>query len=221
MERQPRLKATPLARRPVVQAVTPDKSGRPEKIKATSPKGTLVDLACDYAYVGKDDAKKDGGKIRTSTDAVSGVASGCPGGTTYSVNDAQQTTSKNGSASNWSYDKIGNETAGASSPEGTRTGEKWSDYARMTSVTVAGTTYAGQYGSTDQSERIKLGEVGGHLLDRHARAAVPRDPHNILAELFRMRGPATSFPPAPQGKPVQVSPNRAADPSLTSGLWCG
>ncbi|MFF1833001.1 hypothetical protein ACFVXE_02085 [Streptomyces sp. NPDC058231] len=31
-------------------------------------------------------------------------------------------------------------------------------------------------------------EVGGHLLDRHARAAVPRDPHDILAELFRMHG---------------------------------
>ncbi|MEV1025619.1 hypothetical protein [Streptomyces sp. NPDC050264] len=30
-------------------------------------------------------------------------------------------------------------------------------------------------------------EVGGHLLDRHARAAVPRDAHDILAELFRIR----------------------------------
>ncbi|WLQ45218.1 RHS repeat-associated core domain-containing protein [Streptomyces laculatispora] len=187
-----------------VQTVTPDKSGRPEKIKATSPKGTLVDLAYDYAYTGKDEAKKDGGKIRTSTDAVSGyktsytydsagrfsyakeekgttlrsswqycydlagnltsqgVASGCPGGTTYAVNDAQQITSKNGSATNWSYDKIGNETAGASTPEGTRTGETWSDYSQMTSVTVAGKTYAGQYGSTDQSERIKLGDTFFH-----------------------------------------------------------
>ncbi|MFJ4119964.1 RHS repeat-associated core domain-containing protein [[Kitasatospora] papulosa] len=182
-----------------VQTVTPDKSGRPEKIKATSPKGTLVDLA--YSYL---NGTKDGGKIRTSTDAVSGyktsytydsagrfsyakeekgttlnsswqycydlagnltsqgTAPGCPRGTTYTINDAQQVTAKNGSATNWSYDKIGNETAGASTPEATRTGEKWSDYSQMTSVTVAGKTYAGQYGSTDQSERIKLGDTFFH-----------------------------------------------------------
>lgn len=30
-------------------------------------------------------------------------------------------------------------------------------------------------------------EVGSYLLDRHARTAVPRDPHDILAELFRIR----------------------------------
>ncbi|MFE4215604.1 RHS repeat-associated core domain-containing protein [Streptomyces sp. NPDC056844] len=183
-----------------VHEVTPDKSGRPEHIKATSPKGTLVDLAYTYA---KDDGK-DGGKIRTSNDTATGyktsykydsagrfsyakeekagvvrsswqycydlagnltsqgVAAGCPGGTAYAVNDAQQITSKNGSATNWSYDKIGNETAAASTPEGTRTGEKWTDYSQMTSVTVAGKTYAGQYGSTDQSERIKLGDTFFH-----------------------------------------------------------
>ncbi len=37
-----------------------------------------------------------------------GVDKGCPRGTTYTVNDAQQITAKNGSATNWSYDKIGN-----------------------------------------------------------------------------------------------------------------
>jgi hypothetical protein len=30
-------------------------------------------------------------------------------------------------------------------------------------------------------------EVGGHLLDGHTRAAGPRDPHDILTELLRMR----------------------------------
>ncbi|CAM5313003.1 RHS repeat-associated core domain-containing protein [Streptomyces californicus] len=49
-----------------VQTVTPDKSGRPEKIKAASPKGTLVDLA--YTYARQDG--KDGGKISSTTDAV-------------------------------------------------------------------------------------------------------------------------------------------------------
>ncbi|MFD7242355.1 RHS repeat-associated core domain-containing protein [Streptomyces massasporeus] len=182
-----------------VQEITPDKSSRPEKIKATSPKGTLVDLAYSYSNAGT-----DGTKIRTRTDAVAGLKTtytydsagrfsyakeekgttlnsswqycydqagnltsqgvdpGCPRGTTYSINDAQQITAKNGSTANWSYDKIGNETAGASTPEGTRTGETWSDYSQLTSITVAGKTYTGQYGSTDQSERIKLGDTFFH-----------------------------------------------------------
>ncbi|MDH6229393.1 RHS repeat-associated core domain-containing protein [Streptomyces sp. MJP52] len=182
-----------------VQEVTLDKSSRPERIKATSPKGTLVDLAYSYAYSGG-----DGLKIRTSTDAVTGMKTsytydgagrfsyakeeksttlnsswqycydlagnltsqgtdpGCPRGTTYTVNDAQQITAKNGDSTNWSYDKLGNETAGASTPEGTRTAEKWSDYSQLTSLTVGGTTYAGQYGSTDQSERIRLGDTFFH-----------------------------------------------------------
>jgi RHS repeat-associated protein len=182
-----------------VQTVTPDKSSRPEKIKATSSKGTLVDLAYSYANAGK-----DGARVRTRTDAVSGmkttytydsagrfsyaredkgttlnsswqycydqagnltsqgVEQGCPRGTTYSVNDAHQITAKNGSTANWSYDKTGNETAGASTPEGTRTGETWTDYSQLTSVTVGGKTYTGQYGSTDQSERIRLGDTFFH-----------------------------------------------------------
>ncbi len=185
-----------------VQTVTPDKSGRPEKIKATSPKGTLVDLAYTYGY-GSGGAT-DGTKIRTTTDAVAGtktsyeydsagrfsyaaenkgatlnsswqycydlagnltsqgVDKGCPRGTTYTINDAQQITAKNGSTTNWSYDQIGNETAGASTPESTRTGVTWSDYSQMTSITTGGKTYAGQYGSTDQSERIKLGDTFFH-----------------------------------------------------------
>ncbi|WP_435886397.1 RHS repeat-associated core domain-containing protein [Streptomyces cyaneofuscatus] len=185
-----------------VQTVTPDKSGRPEKIKTTSPKGTLVDLAYTYGY-GSGGAT-DGGKIRTTTDAVAGtrttyeydsagrfsyaaetkgatlnsswqycydlagnltsqgVDKGCPRGTTYTVNDAQQITAKDGSTTNWSYDQIGNETAAASTPEGTRTGVKWTDYSQMTSITTGGKTYAGQYGSTDQSERIKLGDTFFH-----------------------------------------------------------
>ncbi|MFF8278858.1 RHS repeat-associated core domain-containing protein [Streptomyces lateritius] len=182
-----------------VQAVTLDKSSRPQQIKATSPKGTLVDLAYSYSNAGT-----DGMKIRTSTDAVAGtkttytydgagrfsyakeekgttltsswqycydlagnltsqgVDPGCPRGTTYTVNDAQQITAKNGVTTNWSYDKVGNETAGASTPEGTRTGETWSDHSQMTSITVGGKTYAGQYGSTDQSERVRLGDTFFH-----------------------------------------------------------
>ncbi|MFE3688700.1 RHS repeat-associated core domain-containing protein [Streptomyces sp. NPDC059095] len=91
-----------------------------------------------------------------------GTDPGCPRGTTYTVNDAQQITGKNGSTTNWSYDKAGNETAGASTPEVTRTAEKWSDYSQLTSLAVGGTTYAGQYASTDQSERTKLGQTTFH-----------------------------------------------------------
>ncbi|MVO86417.1 RHS repeat protein [Streptomyces sp. p1417] len=182
-----------------VQTVTPDKSSRPEKIKATSPKGTLVDLTYDYKNAGKDSTK-----IRTRTDAVAGlrtsytydsagrfsyakeekgstltsswqycydqagnltsqgVEEGCPRGTTYTVNDAQEITAKNGDSTNWSYDASGNETAAASTPEGTRTKETWSDFSQLTSLTVGGKTYDGQYGSTDQSERVRLGDTFFH-----------------------------------------------------------
>ncbi|MCT7352983.1 DUF6531 domain-containing protein [Streptomyces sp. 15-116A] len=183
-----------------VQTVTPDKSSRPEKIKATSPKGTLVDLAYSYSHAGK-----DGAKIRTRTDAVTGLkqtytydsagrmtlaketagttlkttwvycfdqagnltsqsATGtCPGsGSTFTYNDAMQLTAKNGVSTGWSYDKTGNETAGASTTAQARTAETWSDYSQLTSLTVGGKTYAGQYGSTDQSERIKLGDTFFH-----------------------------------------------------------
>ncbi|GHH55411.1 type IV secretion protein Rhs [Streptomyces candidus] len=52
-----------------VQEVTPDKSGRPTTIKATSPKGTLTNTSYTYTY----GAGKDGTKIRTATDGVMGL----------------------------------------------------------------------------------------------------------------------------------------------------
>ncbi|MET7595742.1 RHS repeat-associated core domain-containing protein [Streptomyces sp. NPDC005481] len=185
-----------------VQEVKPDKSSRPESIKATSPQGTLVNLSYTYGY--GTNASTDGSKIRTSTDSVSGLKRtysydgagrfsyakeekagaiadswqycydlagnltsqgadpGCPRGTTYTYNDAQQLTNKSSTTGTWSYDAIGNETAAASTDDYIRTGEKWSDYSQMTSITVNSKTYAGQYGSTDQSERIKLGDTFFH-----------------------------------------------------------
>ncbi|MFF1447711.1 RHS repeat-associated core domain-containing protein [Streptomyces sp. NPDC058274] len=185
-----------------VQTVNPDKSSRPETIKATSPQGTLVNLSYTYGYGAN--ATTDGSKIRTSTDAVSGLKRtytydgagrfayakeekngsiadswqycydlagnltsqgtdpGCPRGTTYTYNDAQQLTNKSSTTGTWSYDAVGNETAAASTDDYIRTGEKWSDYSQMTSITVNSKTYAGQYGSTDQSERIKLGDTYFH-----------------------------------------------------------
>lgn len=47
-------------------------------------------------------------------------------------------------------------------PDTARTGDTWSDYSQMTSITTEGKTYVGQYGSTDQSERIKPGDIYFH-----------------------------------------------------------
>lgn len=71
-------------------------------------------------------------------------------------------TGKSTSAGTWSYDKIGNETAADSTPDYTRTAETWTDHSQMSSITVNSKTYVGQYGSTDQSERIKLGDTFFH-----------------------------------------------------------
>ncbi|MFD9086680.1 RHS repeat-associated core domain-containing protein [Streptomyces prasinus] len=91
-----------------------------------------------------------------------GTDQGCPRGTTYTYNDAQQLTAKSTTTGAWSYDAIGNETAAASTDDHIRTGEKWTDHSQMSSITVNGKTYAGQYGSTDQSERIRLGDTVFH-----------------------------------------------------------
>lgn len=178
-----------------VQAVDLDKSMRPQNIKTTSPKGTLVDLSYDYAY----DSGTDGTKIRTKTDNASGVKTtytydsqgrmsyaketkgstdgqawkycydkagnltsqgttpGCPRGTTYNVNAASQITAKNNVTTGWSYDKAGNETAGAPLPEAARTAEQYTPFDQLKNITVAGTSYTATYGGTDSSERLSLG----------------------------------------------------------------
>ncbi|MFD9973916.1 tyrosine-type recombinase/integrase [Streptomyces sp. NPDC059017] len=44
-------------------------------------------------------------------------------------------------------------------------------------------------------------EVGGHLLDRHTRPAVPRDPHDVLTKLLRIRlGHSDILPTSPTGQ---------------------
>ncbi|MEB8337057.1 RHS repeat-associated core domain-containing protein [Streptomyces endophyticus] len=186
-----------------VVSTTMDKANRPTAIKATSAKGTLMDLAYTYTYT-SGATTKDGSKIRTRTDAVTGlkraytydsagrltftkqtkngaddnswlycydgagnltsqgIAAGCPGGSTYTYNDASQITGKNGSTANWSYDGAGNETSAAPTAELTRTGQTWSDYSQLTSTTQGGTTHKARYGSTDSSERIQFGSTTFH-----------------------------------------------------------
>ncbi|MFJ4714027.1 RHS repeat-associated core domain-containing protein [Streptomyces sp. NPDC088785] len=89
-----------------------------------------------------------------------GTTKGCPRGTTYTYDDASELITKNGSAAGWSYDKIGNETAGAS--DVARTAETYTDFSQLSSITTGGTARAGQYASTDSSERVKLGETVFH-----------------------------------------------------------
>ncbi|MDL5206043.1 RHS repeat-associated core domain-containing protein [Streptomyces sp. ALI-76-A] len=91
-----------------------------------------------------------------------GAIPGCPGATVYTYDDASQLIARNGITSNWSYDKAGNETAGAPTPEATRTAEQYTDFSQLKSLTVGGTTYGAQYASTDSSERTRLGGTVFH-----------------------------------------------------------
>ncbi|WP_240466432.1 RHS repeat-associated core domain-containing protein, partial [Streptomyces sp. S5] len=117
---------------------------------AAETKGTTQTEAWQYCY------------DRAGNLTSQGITEGCPRGTTYTYNDAQQLISKNGTTNGWSYDKVGNELAAASTDAAARTGETWSDLSQLTSLTVAGKTYPGQYASTDQSERIALGDTFFH-----------------------------------------------------------
>ncbi|MFJ9130007.1 RHS repeat-associated core domain-containing protein [Streptomyces sp. NPDC102340] len=134
-----------------------------------------------------------------------GVEQGCPRGTTYTYNDASQLTSKNGSTADWDYDKAGNELAGAATPEGTRTAEKWSDFSQLTSLTVGGTTYPADYGSTDSSERHRLGNTYYHP-----------GPIGLAAETTA--GVDTGFVREPQGTLNSMTRNGKAYYYLTDAL---
>ncbi|MCF0077670.1 RHS repeat-associated core domain-containing protein [Streptomyces lomondensis] len=89
-----------------------------------------------------------------------GTKNACPGGTTYSYDDASELTAKNGSTTGWSYDKLGNETAGASATA--RTNESWTDYSQLSGITAAGKSYDLVHAGTTNSERTKLGSTWFH-----------------------------------------------------------
>jgi RHS repeat-associated protein len=89
-----------------------------------------------------------------------GTKNACPGGTTYTYDDASELTAKNGSTTGWSYDKLGNETAAAGSTA--RTNESWTDYSQLSGITAAGKTYDLVHAGTTNSERTKLGSTWFH-----------------------------------------------------------
>ncbi|MGW1608955.1 RHS repeat-associated core domain-containing protein [Streptomyces sp. NPDC002285] len=125
-----------------------DSAGRLTFTKET--KGTTTNSSWLYCY-------DKAGNLTSQ-----GTAAGCPGGSTYDYNAANQITGKNGSSTNWSYDQDGNETAAAPTAETTRTGGQWSDFSQQTSITQGGTTYKGRYASTDNSERTQFGGIAFH-----------------------------------------------------------
>ncbi|MFC8998390.1 RHS repeat-associated core domain-containing protein [Streptomyces rochei] len=84
----------------------------------------------------------------------------CPGGTTYTYNDASELTGKNGSTTGWSYDKLGNETAAADNTP--RTDESWTDYSQLAGITAGGKTYDLVHAGTTNAERTKLGSTWFH-----------------------------------------------------------
>ncbi|MGW7613580.1 hypothetical protein ACWGKW_41365 [Streptomyces sp. NPDC054766] len=58
-------------------------------------------------------------------------------------------------------------------------------------------------------------EVGGHLLDRHPRATVPRDSHDVLAEVASDWQPGQ---PAPLAEILErYFPPELPDPDRTTG----
>ncbi|MFF9027811.1 RHS repeat-associated core domain-containing protein [Streptomyces iakyrus] len=89
-----------------------------------------------------------------------GSKNACPGGTTYTYDDASELTGKNGSTTGWSYDKLGNETAGASTTA--RTNETWTDHSQLSGITAGGKSYDLVHAGTDNSERTKLGSTWFH-----------------------------------------------------------
>ncbi len=91
-----------------------------------------------------------------------GDAPGCRAATQYTYNDASQLTAKNGVTTGWSYDRAGNETAGAPTPGTARGAEKYTDFGQLSSVTVGATSYTGAYASTDSSERTRFGDTVFH-----------------------------------------------------------
>ncbi|WP_308402271.1 RHS repeat-associated core domain-containing protein [Streptomyces sp. AN091965] len=130
------------------RAYTYDSAGRLTFTNET--KGTTVEGSWLYCY-------DKAGNLTSQ-----GTKAGCPGGTTYTYNDASQITGKNGDTDGWSYDKAGNETAAAPTPESARTGGQWNDFSQLTSLTQGGQDLKGRYASTDQSERTQFGDTTFH-----------------------------------------------------------
>ncbi|TDT42046.1 RHS repeat-associated protein [Streptomyces sp. BK208] len=125
-----------------------DGAGRLSLAKETDPQGR--ETSWQYCFDAAGNLTSQGDRI------------GCPAPTAYTYNDASQLTARNGVTTGWSYDKAGNETAGAPTEQAARSAEQYTDYGQLKSLTTGGTSYAAQYASTDSSERTRLGDTVFH-----------------------------------------------------------
>jgi RHS repeat-associated protein len=91
-----------------------------------------------------------------------GSKNACPGGSVFTYNDASQLTAQTGSATPWSYDKAGNETAGGRVATTARTNETWTTYSQLSGITTGGKSYDLVHAGTSNAERTKLGPTWFH-----------------------------------------------------------
>lgn len=126
---------------------------RDELTKATEKSGATITAQWAYCY---DNA---GNRTHTSTSTSATATCATSPTTSYGYNAASELSSLNGSASGWTYDGNGNETA-ANSPLGARSGETWTPANQLASLTVAGATTAMSYANTSNDERVTAGTTG-------------------------------------------------------------
>ncbi|WP_205530679.1 RHS repeat-associated core domain-containing protein [Streptomyces sp. MBT27] len=134
-----------------VQSVVLDADGKPTAIKATSPKGTLVDLAYTYTYTYRPagaTADKSGVKIYTRTDNLDTTHRK----STYTYNDAgrldtaRDTNSTGADAGSWKYctDTAGNLKYISSAPPNcpTAIGYGYNDAGQLTTTNMSTTGWS-------------------------------------------------------------------------------
>ncbi len=130
-----------------------------------------------------------------------GSKSACPGGTAYTYNDASELSAKNGSTTGLSYDKLGNETAAASTTA--RTGESWTDDSQLSGITTGGKSYDLVHAGTSNAERTKLGDTWFH----HTALGLASTTTNGFDTGF-IREPAGTLNSMTAGREVLLLPHR-------------
>ncbi|CAL9366170.1 hypothetical protein SUDANB151_00754 [Streptomyces sp. enrichment culture] len=141
------------------RSYTYDSAGRLHHAQETNTSTGATNNSWLYCYDKAGNLTSQNGNLPALRKAA--AAATCPGGTTYSYDDASQITGVNGDTTGWAYDKAGNETASRPLPDAART-SRWNDFSQMTSLTSGGSEYGARYASTDQSERTQFGATLFH-----------------------------------------------------------
>ncbi|MGX1911925.1 RHS repeat-associated core domain-containing protein [Streptomyces phaeochromogenes] len=168
-----------------------DSAGRLKYAEETE--GSTVNNSWLYCYDKAGNLTSQNGNLPAARNAR--AEDTCPGGTTYTYNDASQLTARDDSTDGWSYDKAGNESAANPTTDTARSSGQWNDLSQLTSITQGGKEYKGRYASTDQSERTQFGDTAFHNgpvgLSAQTKAGVDmsftREPSGNL-QSFRTKG---------------------------------